>query len=98
MYKHINEADIAVAEMLKASWEALGFKVSITKLGTSPTDVILEGEKTPTKEFVDDDYMNALKSGNFDVIIAFLNFKPKSNSATLISVNTGCFEKGFFTN
>ena len=64
-----NEIDVAVAEMLKTSWESLGFKVSIVKLGTSATDVILDGEKQPTKEFVNDDYLAALQSGTFDVIL-----------------------------
>ncbi len=65
-----NEIDIAVAEMLKSAWEGLGFKVDIVKLGTSATDVIIAGEKEPTKEFVNDDYSSAIENRTFDVILA----------------------------
>lgn len=65
-----NEVHTAVAEMLKSSWEALGYKVNIVKLSTSATDVILPDETAPTKEFVNDDYHAALKNGSFDVILA----------------------------
>ncbi len=68
-----NEEDIAVAEMLKEAWEGLGFTVSINKLGTSATDVVLQGEDKPTKEFVNDDYHAALLDRSFDVIIADVN-------------------------
>lgn len=65
-----NEVHVAVADMLKTAWEGLGFKVNVVKLGTSATDVILPEEKSPTKEFVNDDYHAALVSGEFDVILA----------------------------
>lgn len=65
-----DDVNVAVAEALKSSWEALGFKVNIVKLGTRKADVILPGENTPTKEFVDDAYLQALQNRNFDVIIA----------------------------
>ena len=65
-----NEVHSAVAEMLKAAWEKLGFKVNVVKLATSATDVILPNEDKPTKEFVNDDYLTALKNGEFDVILA----------------------------
>lgn len=65
-----NEVHTAVAEMLKSAWEKLGFKVEIVKLATSPTDVILPNEEEPTKEFVNDDYLAALKNGSFDIILA----------------------------
>ena len=65
-----NEVHAAVADMLKAAWEGIGFKVNVVKLGTSATDVILPEEKAPTKEFVNDDYHAALVSGEFDVILA----------------------------
>ncbi len=65
-----NEVHAAVADMLKSAWEGLGFKVNVVKLGTSATDVILPEEKSPTKEFVNDDYHAALVSGEFDVILA----------------------------
>jgi len=65
-----DDVNVAVAEMLKASWETLGFKVNITKLGTRKADVILPGENIPTKEFVDDAYLQVLQNRNFDVIIA----------------------------
>ncbi len=65
-----NEIHAAVADMLKAAWEGLGFKVNVVKLGTSATDVVLPDESAPTKEFVNDDYHATLVSGEFDVILA----------------------------
>ncbi len=65
-----NEIHASVADMLKSSWENIGFKVNIVKLGTSATDIILPNEKSPTNEFVNDDYHAALVSGEFDVILA----------------------------
>ena len=64
-----NEVNIAVAEMLKSAWEQLGFDVDIVKLSTTPTKVVLPGEKAPTKEFVNDAYLTCLRERNFDVIL-----------------------------
>ncbi|MEE0968021.1 MAG: ABC transporter substrate-binding protein [Clostridia bacterium] len=87
-----NEEDLAVAEILKKSWEKLGFDVEIIKLSTSATDVILQGEESPTKEFVNDDYHAALVNRSFDVIltdISALNTDAFSMLAPFASAYSG---------
>jgi ABC-type oligopeptide transport system substrate-binding subunit len=58
-----DEADEAVGEYLKKTWEALGFTVNVTALGSvaydGPNEMVL----------MDDQYLDAYDARNFDVIL-----------------------------
>lgn len=64
------EINNAVAEMLKSTWESLGFKVNIVALSYVANDDIASGETKPSTEYYDDAYLEALRAGDFDVILA----------------------------
>ncbi len=58
-----DEADLAVADYLKTTWEKLGFTVNVNALGSVPYDgpneIVL----------MDDQYLDAYEQRNFDVIL-----------------------------
>ena len=58
-----DEADIAVGEYLKKTWEALGFTVNVTPLGS------VEYEGPNEMPLMDDQYLDAYESKSFDVIL-----------------------------
>ncbi len=60
---HEDEADIAVGEYLKTVWEKLGFTVNVTALGS--VEDIGENETV----YMNDLYLDAYESGDFDVIL-----------------------------
>lgn len=55
---------VAAAELAKAAWEALGFKVSLNKLGVKP----VKDAAGESLGYVNDLYKEAYKSGNFEVL------------------------------
>ncbi len=60
---HDDEADIAVGEHLKKTWENLGFTVNLTALGS--VEDIGENETV----YMNDEYLDAYEQRNFDVIL-----------------------------
>ena len=59
-----DETDIAVAEMAKSAWEALGFTVEIKSLGAEEVASTVANESSTYKDL----YTEAYTTGNFDVI------------------------------
>ncbi|MBQ7836385.1 MAG: peptide ABC transporter substrate-binding protein [Clostridia bacterium] len=59
-----DETDKAVADMAKASWTALGFKVEVEALGGEQEGTVAAGETAVYKDL----YTEAYESGEFDVI------------------------------
>lgn len=89
-----NEADIAVAKYVAGVWNELGFKVTLNILsGTRATSVeMVENEVVKTKIF-DDNYNNAYKNGDFDVIAVDMNMLT-ANAFNVLSVFATDFSGG----
>lgn len=84
-----NEADEAVAEMLKTVWESIGFKVDIVKLSHIDNDDILKGETEPSKDYYDDAYLETLQNGDFDVMLVDVSATAPSAFSVLAPYAAG---------
>lgn len=63
-----DEVHLAIAEMVKVAWEALGFKVNIREVGVIPNDDYYKYTDSIPTDIMDDLYAEDLRSGRFSVI------------------------------
>lgn len=67
-----DDVHLAIANMIKDAWNALGFKVSVKEIDVIPNDDYFKPtESTPT-DIKDDLYMEAYQAGDFEVILVDL--------------------------
>ena len=63
-----DEVHLAIAEMVKDAWNALGFKVSVKPINVITNDDYFKPTEDVPKDIKDDLFMEAYQSGSFEVI------------------------------